>query len=343
MKNTRNSPEIQIRVLAGLFVALGVIIPQFTGHLAGEGGGRVFLPMHIPVILSGFICGPFYGGIVGILSPVMSCIVTGGAMPSVYPMLPIMCVELFTYGFVGGLWVRRFKQNVHTGLILAMLSGRIMYGAAYWTLLLHHTDGPFKALSVWNAITTGLPGIAIQLVIIPQIMLALKSAHYLDFIDSRGKTETCSSAKKAKSLISSGEATCVAIKGGKIIFQDSGKGISPLISLYEGNPDIYEGAYFLDKVIGKAAAMILTLGGVKKVYGERMSKSAVDYLNARGIETDFGEKVGIILNIAGTGICPMENAVLNIDSPEEGYAKLKETLDALRSGAVGIKSQTAII
>jgi riboflavin transporter FmnP len=306
-------------VLAGLFLAIGVILPQITGHLAGPDGGRMFLPMHIPVLLAGMVCGPFSGAMVGLLAPILSSLVTGGTMPLVYPMLPIMAAELFTYGLVGGICATKFKWNAYFSLVTAMVAGRCSYGLMFAALFFSHADGPFRAASVWTAVATGVPGIAIQLIIVPQILFAVKRYGNLE-------NEKCPMAKSAKQLIVSGVATCVAVKRGKIVYQGTGGGVAPLVTLYENNRETLADAYVLDKVVGKAAAMILVLGGAKKVYGELMSKAAVDYLQTHNIKVTYGEKVGMIVNLAGTGICPLENAVLSIEDPAEGYAKLTEIL-----------------
>jgi hypothetical protein len=135
----------------------------------------------------------------------------------------------------------------------------------------------------------------------------------------------------AKYLIRNGEMSCAVLKDGKIVYQGLGRGISPLIELYENGKGILSDAYVLDRVIGKAAAIILILGGVREVYGERMSKSAADCLKMHNIKTSCGEEVCMILNNAGTGMCPLENSVSNTDDLTEGYQKIKDTLKILRS------------
>jgi riboflavin transporter FmnP len=327
IKEVTNMTKTKKIVLSGLFMAIGVILPQITGHLAGPEGGRMFLPMHIPVLLAGMLCGPLCGGLVGLITPTLSSLVTGGMMPMVYPMLPIMCAELFTYGLVGGICVQKLRWNAIFSLLTAMVAGRVAYGLMFGALFLNHGEGPFMALGVWGAVVAGIPGIIIQLILLPQILFALRRYGNLE-------NEKCPAAKSAKYLITAGKATCIAIKDGEIAYQESGRGVAPLIDLYENKKEVLAGAYVLDKVIGKAAAMILVLGGAKKVYGERMSQSAIDYLKAHHVKCAYGEKLGMILNLAGTGICPLENSVLNIEDPLEGYNKLAETLGALRGEAV---------
>lgn len=157
--------------VSGFLLALGILLPYVTAHGAGM-PGTVFLPMHIPVLLCGFLCGPLYGATYGAVLPLLNCLLTG--MPSLFPMLPIMLCELTVYGLTSGLLVSRTplgkkKFGIFVALPIAMLLGRIAYAAVFYLLLLF--IGDFKALAVTTAIVTGLPGIFIQWLIIPQIVL----------------------------------------------------------------------------------------------------------------------------------------------------------------------------
>lgn len=157
--------------VAGLFLALGIILPYATAHGLGL-PGTLLLPMHIPVLLCGFLCGPLYGMLCGMALPPLNTLLTG--MPSPFPMLPIMFFELTVYGLVSGLLFSKTplgqkKFGIYAALPITMLCGRIAYAATFYTLML--TVGKLKALAVTAAITTGLPGILIQLLIIPPILL----------------------------------------------------------------------------------------------------------------------------------------------------------------------------
>ncbi len=157
--------------VSGLLLALGILLPYLTAHGAGL-PGTVLLPMHIPVLLCGFLCGPLYGALSGAVLPPLSSLLTG--MPSLIPMLPIMLCELTVYGLSGGLLLTKTplgkrKYGIYIALPIAMIFGRIAYGIAFYALML--TFGDLKALSVSAAIATGLPGILIQLLILPQIVL----------------------------------------------------------------------------------------------------------------------------------------------------------------------------
>ena len=315
-------------VIAGMLMAVGVILPYFTAHGFGV-PGNVLLPMHIPVLLAGLLCGPFYGALCGVIIPCLSAILTG--MPSFYPMLPIMVGELCTYGLISGLLL--FKTALHkkswgsyTALIGAMICGRLVYGIIFSILL--GLNPQLKALSMPAAILTGLPGIILQLILIPPVVIAVLSV----LKDTpKSKEGVTAQMEEAIMLIRSGKASCIVIKDGKILRKLNGRGIGPVIALYEEG--IINNAEVVDKIIGKAAAMILVLGNVKKVYGEIMSKEAEKYLRAHHIEVDYGRCIDVINSREGNGICPMERAVMTIDEPLEALQVLKQTLIALRKEA----------
>ena len=129
--------------------------------------------MHIPVFLAGFIAGPYSGLLVGLLAPGLSAMLTG--MPPSYAV-PLMSLELPMYGLVAGLCYFRMKMNIYISLIIAMLFGRIMFGLGLF-LLGMFMELPYDAatfFSTGGAILTGLPGLAVQLVLIPPIVAAVK-------------------------------------------------------------------------------------------------------------------------------------------------------------------------
>ena len=103
-----------------LFLALAILLP-IAFHQFGL-GGRIFLPMHIPVLLAGFIIGPVSGVIVGLLSPLTSFLSTG--MPPAYAV-PLMSIELPLYGLVAGLAYQRLRLNVYIALVVALIVGRL--------------------------------------------------------------------------------------------------------------------------------------------------------------------------------------------------------------------------
>ncbi len=161
-------------VLAALFIAIGVALPQ--AFHAIPNAGSIFLPMHIPVLIAGFALGPLFGALCGVLTPILSHLLFG--MPPAMMLAQMVC-ELACYGLLTGLLNRAFKAGSNIGkiyvvLILSMIGGRIIYGLLNYFI--------FKAgaysLQMWlsSAFITALPGIAIQLLLIPVLVSRLKKA-----------------------------------------------------------------------------------------------------------------------------------------------------------------------
>jgi riboflavin transporter FmnP len=156
-----------------LFLALAVVLP--VGFHAFGIGGRVFLPMHFPVLLAGFLVGPYSGLAVGLMSPLISHLITG--MPPTYAV-PLMSLELTLYGLVAGLAYRRLRLNIYIALIAAMIVGRIMFGLGLFILGMF-MELPYTAtvfFSTAGPILAGLPGMIAQLVVIPIIVAAVRRA-----------------------------------------------------------------------------------------------------------------------------------------------------------------------
>jgi len=161
-------------VFTAMFTALGVMLSYITAHAFGPqlGLGAIILPMHLPVLLCGLLCGPVYGFLCGVLAPSLSNLLT--QMPLAYPMLPIMLAELSIYGAVSGLLFKKFKLPLFIALPGAMVAGRIGYGIVF--AVLFALNPGLKALTVWAALLTGLPGILAQIIIIPAIIRAVLPA-----------------------------------------------------------------------------------------------------------------------------------------------------------------------
>jgi len=165
-------------VITAMCIALGVVLP-FALHTIPK-SGSIFLPMHIPVLLCGLLLGWPYGLVCGILAPLLSSVLTG-MPPTAY--LPSMVCELAVYGLVSGL----LRQLIHTKkriigiyiqLIGAMLVGRIVYGVLN-ALIFSVGNFTFNMFLV-GAFVTALPGIIIQIVLIPAIILVLERAGVSD-------------------------------------------------------------------------------------------------------------------------------------------------------------------
>ena len=153
--------------LSALFLATGVILPQLF-HVFG-GAGPVFLPMHIPVFLAGILVGPLSGLMVGLLSPTLSHLVSG--MP-IMALLPFMTIELVLYGLISGLLRKRLHPLFI--VILAQLVGRCVYIVALFLLGAILQANVPAVTSVLIAASIGVPGITIQLLLIPVLIRLVK-------------------------------------------------------------------------------------------------------------------------------------------------------------------------
>lgn len=176
MKNS----NIKNLALAAMFMALGLVLPFFTGQIPQI--GKMLLPMHIPVLLCGLICGWKYGLAVGFVTPLLRSVIFG--MPILYPMAIGMAFELMTYGFVIGFLYERSHWKcvfaLYRCLIIAMLSGRIVWGIAQMVLLGVGQNGFTYQAFIAGAFLDAIPGIIIQLVLIPAVMVLLNKTGQLE-------------------------------------------------------------------------------------------------------------------------------------------------------------------
>jgi len=168
-----SSQNIRRLTISAMCAALGVLLPiAFHG---GQDAGRIFLPMHLPILLCGLLCGPFYGLACGLIVPLISHLTTG--MPPA-AMLPVMLCELAVYGLVTGLAGKIRIKNAFlqtlVPLVSAMLAGRAVMGILN---ALVFQAGKYS-LQIWltGAFVKALPGIAIQLVLLPLLVTALRRA-----------------------------------------------------------------------------------------------------------------------------------------------------------------------
>jgi len=156
---------------SALFLSLALVLP--IGFHAFGIGGRVFLPMHVPVLLAGFLVGPGSGLLVGILAPSISHLITG--MPPSYAV-PLMSLELPIYGLIAGLAYVKMRMNIYVALVIAMVIGRLMFGLGLFVLGMF-LELPYTAAAFFAAggpIVAGLPGIVLQLFLIPLVVAAVK-------------------------------------------------------------------------------------------------------------------------------------------------------------------------
>lgn len=161
-------------VLAAFFVALGLLMPFFTAQVPALGAR--FLPMHLPVLLGGFILGGPLALVVGLITPLLRSFLFG--MPPMFPTAVAMAFELAAYGLLTGVLYQRTRQ-VFLALILAMLGGRLVWGVV--SLVLYGLTGSAFGWQVFTAsvFINPLPGIIFQIVFIPVVVMALRRAGLL--------------------------------------------------------------------------------------------------------------------------------------------------------------------
>ena len=160
-------------VYTGLFLALGLALPQMFHFLPIANAGKIMLPMHIPAILAGYLLGRQSGMIVGFLSPVLSCLMFQMPAPL---FMPIMAVELLVYGLMAGTIGGKIKNN-YLSLIVVMVSGRIASGAMYIIMANVFGLSQFNLQMFTVGIVTGIPGMVLQLVIIPPMVKLLRKVN----------------------------------------------------------------------------------------------------------------------------------------------------------------------
>ena len=121
--------------------------------------------------------------------------------------------------------------------------------------------------------------------------------------------------------------SCVILKNEELTVYN-GPGISDLLRLVKTEPDKLQGAFVADKVIGKAAAALLILGGVDSIYTDLISDRAIELLRKSPVKVSFSEKVSIIMNRSKDNICPMENVCSVVNSPQECYERINEFIES---------------
>ena len=163
--------------LSGMFIAIGIVLPFLTGQIPEI--GSMLCPMHIPVMICGFMCGWKYGLIVGFTTPLLRTSIF--SMPVLYPHSISMAFELATYGLLCGLIfdkllkiIKRDYIAIIITLLLSMISGRIIWGIVRYSLSLIDGSNIFNIkVFVTGAFITAWPGILIQIILIPTLIITL--------------------------------------------------------------------------------------------------------------------------------------------------------------------------
>jgi riboflavin transporter FmnP len=175
MSNAKSKTTIRHMIYAAVCLALCMVLPFLTGQIPQI--GSALSPMHIPVLLAGYLCGPWWALAVGAIAPALRFALFG--MPPIFPTGVAMCFELATYGLISGLLYKALPKktaSIYISLIAAMLAGRVVWGVV--RVILSGVSGdPFT----WEAFLAGafinaVPGIIVHILLIPVIVLALEKA-----------------------------------------------------------------------------------------------------------------------------------------------------------------------
>ena len=180
MKETSMKKHIQNLVTAAMLMGVGIVLPIFTGQIPQI--GNMLLPMHLPVLICGLICGWQYGGIIGFLLPLLRYMLFSA------PPMPngiAMAFELAAYGAIAGFLYNRSKWqcivSLYRSLLIAMIGGRVVWGAVR-VLMLGMGGSSFSwQMFMAGAFLNAIPGIILQLVFIPALMVALNRTGLVPF------------------------------------------------------------------------------------------------------------------------------------------------------------------
>ncbi|MBQ9553096.1 MAG: ECF transporter S component [Clostridia bacterium] len=159
---------------SAMFLAIGLALPFLTGQIPQI--GKMLCPMHIPVLLCGFICGWQYAAVIGFICPLLRSVLFG--MPALYPSAIGMAFELMAYGLLVGVLSQKIGKEklwkIYLALVAAMLGGRLVWGLAQIVLLGIKGNRFTVSAFIAGGFVNALPGIILQLILIPPLVFALE-------------------------------------------------------------------------------------------------------------------------------------------------------------------------
>lgn len=160
-------------IFAAVFLALALVLPLLTGQIPQI--GHHLCPMHIPVLLCGFFCGPVYAMLIGFIAPLLRFLIFG--MPPIMPTGIAMCFELLTYGLISGLLYKALPKKriyIYVSLIGSMVAGRVVWGIVKTVLYgMGKIEFGFAAF-ISGAVIDAVPGIILQIILIPVLVMILE-------------------------------------------------------------------------------------------------------------------------------------------------------------------------
>jgi len=172
MKNRKNIRKL---ALSAMFLALSFVLPFFTGQIPEI--GSMLCPMHIPVIICGFLCGAPWGLVIGFISPLFRSLILG--MPPLFPTALSMAFELAAYGFMSGLLFKKLPKTnlfIYIDLIISMIAGRIVWGVVTFILMGLEIEKFGFSVFLTSAVINAVPGIILQLILIPVLVIIINKS-----------------------------------------------------------------------------------------------------------------------------------------------------------------------
>lgn len=162
--------------LSGVLLATTLLLPFLTGQIPEL--GRMLSPMHLPILICGFLCGWQYGLAVGFIAPILRFFLFG--MPPLFPVGIAMAFELAVYGCITGLLYKKLSHSrggMFASLVIAMLAGRVVWGIVMLSIM-GLTNGVFTFQTFLGATVLGtIPGIICQLILVPAIVTIVEHRH----------------------------------------------------------------------------------------------------------------------------------------------------------------------
>ena len=180
----KGQASIRRMVLAALLLALGLVLPFVTGQIPEV--GNMLLPMHLPVLICGLVCGWKWGAAVGFVLPILRSMLF--QMPPLLPTMRTggalcMAFELMTYGLVAGLlygWLKRYRWGLIVSLLGAMLAGRIVWALASMVIYRIFADFPFTfQLFLAGGFLSAWPGMILQIILVPLLVRLLEKTRLI--------------------------------------------------------------------------------------------------------------------------------------------------------------------
>lgn len=167
--------RVRKMVSSALYLALALVLPFLTGQIPEI--GSMLCPMHLPALLCGFMCGWPWGLAVGLISPLLRSVIFG--MPPMFPTAVSMAFEMAVYGAAAGILYRVLPKkswSIYVTLLTAMVAGRIVWGGIQFLLAGLRSTEFSLSLFLAGAVTNAIPGIVVQIVLIPILVAAMEKA-----------------------------------------------------------------------------------------------------------------------------------------------------------------------